>query len=275
MNLDKTFIIDKINELKIKANNYQFKPDSFAKFGNDKDSQLHITYVRDSSGGNYPKFLASLVKEMGFKNIVELGSEKGFSTLSIYDALPAESSFITIDLIKDQRYCPNKMFSDPRVKFVFGDVCDLSIFSGKIPMDIDFLFTDTIHFNFQLRDEWAVYQHLLADCALVAIDDINLNDKRGLFDELKFLKWDLTEICHVSGWGLFLFEREESLSREERILKSYQASAEIWRRKYAELEVIVNEINRKKIKTKIRLFIHKHKKIHSIVLIIKKLIKKI
>lgn len=266
--LDKSTIDAAIETLKTQVFSHEIKQDNLVKFTDSPEDQEFLSYV-NGVGGNYVKFLPLFIQKMGLKRIVELGNREGLSTLAIFDGLPDDATFTTIDIEKDQRYCPDAMFKDERVKFIFGDVSDLSIFEGKIPTDIDFLFTDTIHYDFQLRDEWAIYQHLLADRALVAIDDININDKRKLFDELPYEKWDLTELCHVSGWGLFLFVRKEKQTEEERILKAYQASSAVWKRKYDELFIITERIEKKKIKNRIRNFLHNHKKLHKLSLVLR------
>jgi predicted O-methyltransferase YrrM len=236
---------------------YEIKKENLSKFS---DQPLDKEYFKIFKNGesDYFKFLPLLIKKLGIKKIIELGNREGVSTAFIYDALPADAEFITIDMEKDQRYCPDQMFTDPRVKFIFGDVCDLSIFKNRLPLDTEFIFSDTIHYDFQIRDEFSVYQHLLADKALFAIDDINLNDKRKFFDELTFAKWDLTKLCHVSGWGLFLLERKEKLTREERILKAYQAMAAIWKRKCGENEAKLMALKPKPtLKEKIKILLKK------------------
>lgn len=236
MLLTKETVDSAIERVKRRLLQYQIKPENLSKFGESEPDREFLSYI-NGTGGAYMKFIPLLIQELKLQNIVELGNREGLSTLAIYDNLPSYSSFITVDVVKDQRYCPNCMFTDPRVTFIFGDVCDLGIFDclpSGIPTDIDFLFTDTIHFDFQLRDEWAIYKNLLADRALVAIDDINLNDKRKLFNELNYDKWDLTELCHTSGWGLFLFISTSSMSKEQKLLRAYQQSALIWKRKFYE-----------------------------------------
>lgn len=266
--LEKDYFLEKVNYVKNNFNNYKIKDNNLYKFSQSKDDQEFLSYV-NGRGGGYVKFLATLVKEFNFEKIVELGNREGLSTLAIFDALPINSEFITIDLIKDQRYCPEEMFKDRRVKFLFGDVCDLSIFGETLAMDIDFLFSDTIHHDFQLRDEWEIYQYLLADKALVAIDDININDKRRLFDEIDYLKWDLTDICHDSGWGLFLFERKNKLTKEERVLNVYKSAMKIWKRKFDEADLIVERYKNRKIKNIIKRFLLKHSFIHKASLILR------
>ena len=269
--LDKSTIDAAIESLKTQVSRHEIKTENLAKFTDSPEDQEFLSYV-NGVGGNYVKFLPLFIQKMGLKRIVELGNREGLSTLAIFDGLPPEATFTTIDIEKDQRYCPDAMFKDERVKFIFGDVSDLSIFEGKIPTDIDFLFTDTIHFDFQLRDEWAIYQHLLADRALVAIDDININDKRKLFDELTFEKWDLTELCHVSGWGLFLFVRKEKQTEEERILRAYQASSSVWKRKCDELNYWKSEIEKKKIKQRTKQYLLRNPWLHKMSIKIRKML---
>ena len=211
---------------------------SIVKFTDSKEDRRFFSYF-NGTAEYYHRALPLLINSIGAKNIVELGSREGVSTLCIWDKLKDDAKFTTIDIIKDQRYCPDAMFTDKRVRFVFGDVCDLSIFEGAIPFDIDFLFSDTIHYNFQVEDEFEVYQHLLADTALFAIDDIYVNDKIKFFEKVNYPKWDISELYHASGWGIFLFQRKESLTKEERILRAYQASAKIWKRKTTEQEALV------------------------------------
>jgi predicted O-methyltransferase YrrM len=269
--LSKLAVDNAIESIKHELAGYRIKPENLAKFGESKEDLEYLSYV-NGVGGSYVKFLPLLIQKLGLKKIYELGNREGLSTLAIFDGLPADAAFTTIDIDRDQRYCPEAMFKDPRVKFIFGDVSDLSIFQNNIPTDIDFLFTDTIHFDFQLRDEWAIYQHLLADQALVAIDDINVNDKRKLFDELAFEKWDLTELCHVSGWGLFLFERREQTTREERILKAYQASAAVWRRKFGELHAWQQIEEGKKFKQRLKSMLVRNPKLHEASIAVRKML---
>ncbi len=253
-----------IREINAELSTFKIRPENLVKFGNLPPDREFLGYV-NGTGGAYVKFLALLVRKLNLANIVELGNREGLSTLAIYDGLDAQGTLTTIDLVKDQRYCPGRMWNDERVKFVFGDACDLSILGDRIPLDIDLLFSDTVHFYSQIRDEFQVYQHLLADTALIAVDDINLNDKRKFFDETPLLKWDLTELCYVSGWGLILFRRDSKQSPEARLAKAYKASAEIWKRKYDEKERIISELERRKLENRLKEFLGRHKHVYALV----------
>lgn len=207
-------------------------PDSLlVKFSNAAPDRMYRDYLTSNESG-YLRFLPLLIGRLEIKFVVELGNREGVSTVCLFSALAADGHLVTVDLVRDQRFCPEHMFSDPRVRFVHGDVADLAIYGSEVPTEIELLFSDTLHFDRQVRDELAIYGPLLADRALVAIDDINLNDKRKWFDELSFPKWDLTALCHVSGFGLILFERRESISREARLAQAHAASAQVWKRRH-------------------------------------------
>jgi predicted O-methyltransferase YrrM len=243
--LSKTIVDQALKEIESEVRASSISKKSLVKFTDSKEDKIFFSYFNGSED-NYHQALPLLINKLNLKNIVELGSREGISTLCMWDKLPKDASLTTIDILKDQRYCPDAMFTDTQVNFIFGDVCDLSIFKGDIPLDIDFLFSDTVHYNFQITDEFEVYQHLLADKALVAIDDIYVNDKHKFFEKIPYTKWDLTELYHRSGWGLFLYERNETLPREERILKAYQAAAALWQRKCLENEALLEKEYRKK-----------------------------
>lgn len=210
----------------------------------NKEHVACLSYMK-GVGGYYIPFLKYLVEQFKLNNIVELGNQTGMSTIALYSAIKEnkESRLYTIDIEKDQRFCPDIMFTDSQVDFIYGDVCSHSTLS-KLPRNIDLLFTDTLHYDYQLRDEWDIYQHLLSDTALVAIDDIRSNDKGVLFDGLSYAKWDLTELCHESGWGLFLYKRKEKHSQEEREALILNATLTVWERKYNR---VLAELNKKEV----------------------------
>ncbi len=229
---------------------------------NNEEHVACLSYI-NGTGGYYMKFLNNLVTKLDLKEVVELGNQTGMSTVALYAAIKKNNAHLyTIDVEKDQRFCPPEMFTDSQVSFLFGDVCSYEIIK-QLPKNIDLLFTDTLHYNFQLEDEFEVYQHLLADTALVAIDDIRSNDKGILFDKLPYAKWDLTELCHASGWGLFLFTRNEEISESEREKRIFISLCKVWERKYkrAQSELDVKSVTLWK---QVRTILKKAKPIYKI-----------
>jgi predicted O-methyltransferase YrrM len=247
MQINKEIVDNLIYEFTLSENKNTIEQKHLSKFiiGSKKDD-LYLSII-NSKDEHYITFLNFIIKKLKPKNIVELGNREGLSTLAMYDATKkVDADFFSIDIEKDLRYCPDHMFSDPKMHFLFGDVCSLDIIK-QIPKNIDILFTDTLHFDFQVRDEWEIYQHLLSDKALVAIDDININDKRKLFDKVQYPKWDLTELCHHNGWGLFLFERNETVTNEQTNMRLYESISTVWERKYESLFKIFNAAQNKKV----------------------------
>ncbi len=259
--VNKTMISQLISDFDATKDTIQIKKQNLTKFKIDVAFHKECLGYVNGIGGSYIKFLNYLISKLEPKNIVELGNLTGMSTLAIYDAVERyDACFTTIDLERDQRFCPDVMFTDPKIQFLFGDVLDVDIVK-KVPMNIDFLFSDTVHNYDQLASEFDVYQHLLADRALFAIDDIHLNDKGIFWDSLTYDKWDLTvtELCHLSGWGIFIFERKETLSDEERRLRTTEAIARIWKTRYSKLIIEKEKSKSLTIMGRAkRFFVHNH-----------------
>lgn len=262
MNITKEQVDKAIEEIKKEIKGFPISEKNLVKFTNSKIDQDFKSYI-DGVGGYYHKFIPMVMEKLGLKNILELGNREGVSTLCIFDHLHDDMKLTTVDIIEDLRYCPPAFFSDKKVRIVTGDVIDLNIYQTELPKNVDFIFLDTIHYDFQATDEFEVYQHFLSDTALVAIDDTHVNDKGNFFDRITYPKWDLTELCHGSGWGLFLYQRRDDSTEEERLLKAYKASSKIWKRKYNELETIVGNSNKKKISKILRRILKKNPIIHK------------
>ena len=233
MELTKDTVQKIINDFTLVKDTLSLDKKYLEKFDVTNKEHLACLSYTKGVGGYYIPFLKYLVEQLKLKNIVELGNQTGMSTVALYSAIKEnkESHLYTVDIEKDQRFCPDIMFSDPQVDFIFGDVCSQTTLS-KLPRNIDLLFTDTLHYDYQLRDEWDIYQHILSDTALVAIDDIRSNDKGILFDTLPYAKWDLTELCHESGWGLFLYQRKEKKTKEKQEQLITNATLAVWERKF-------------------------------------------
>jgi hypothetical protein len=242
MELKKETVEKIINDFTFVKNTLLLPEKYLTKFDlNNKEHAACLSYMK-GTGGYYIPFLRYLVEQLHIKNVVELGNQTGMSTVALYAAIKEnpQSHLYTVDIEKDQRFCPDIMLTDTQVDFIFGDVCSKEVI-GKLPRTIDLLFTDTLHYDYQLRDEFEIYQHLLSDTALVAIDDIRSNDKGKLFDSLPFSKWDLTELCHESGWGLFLYQRKEKFTEEEKEERIVDAMLTVWERKYNRVQELLNK----------------------------------
>jgi len=185
-----------------------------------------VEYLNHMSSENecYYCWLALAVRILQPRHILELGAFAGGSAVCLFQELASSSKLTSVDVKKDLRFCPPEMLEDHRISFVFGNDLDLSIFGEGIPLDIDFLFLDTLHDYKQISNEWAIYQHLLQDGAMVVLDDIRLNNMPRFWEELPYDKYEATKDCHSSGFGIFIFHREIEMDEEERLDKAHLAS---------------------------------------------------
>jgi predicted O-methyltransferase YrrM len=232
------------------------KIDRTTAFGREHSDYI----VRGGEAGAYFHWLTLLMQKGQPKRCVELGNRYGLSTLAMYHTLPQNTPLYTVDMVKDLRLVPEFVFQDSRMHFIFGDSRDLSLYE-PLPIDIDFWWSDTVHNDAQLRSEFHVWEPLLADEALIAIDDINLNDKRKFFDESPHAKWDLTKLCHVSGFGAIHYQRPASeqgkdpaARRAEALRRSAQAGyaqAAVYMKRVAELESSIYEVWKGKFERRI------------------------
>ena len=248
------------------------------------DAELLSYLVDGGESGGYFHWLTRIAALSDAKLIVELGNRYGSSTVALYHGLKPDQTLITLDIAKDQRYVPDHIFEDARVKFVFGDCLDLNAYGDArtpIPVDIDIFWTDTIHYYEQVRDEFYVYEPPFADEALIAIDDIRLNDKGKFFEEVNYPKHDLTSLCHVSGFGAIHYVRpvsDRGKSHDSRIMEALARANRVWIRRankaQSKIEALDEELNGRLIlpraKAKLRKILPK-----SARAIIRKLIRRI
>jgi len=160
-------------------------------------------------------------------SICELGNREGLSTLAILDAMRSSQSFVTIDTVVDLRFIPGDMGNQRQDEGSFlaihGDCLHPDVIDAVdsfIKTKISLLFCDTIHVYEQVQKEFEVYEPLLADEAIILVDDIQ--DERShsnpqyhrtkyrFYEEWEGEKHDLTVLCHnPSGFGAFIYRRQK------------------------------------------------------------------
>lgn len=175
-------------------------------------NQEFRAYLDGQDGSRYYQWLALAVEEHKPKVILELGTNRGASAIAMWSKKPSHSSLITVDIQNCEPFFPNEM-KDSSFFFRFiGDDLDpeatygRQYFAGEMDK-VDFLFIDTDHHAEHFRKEWAIYRDWLVDGAIVAIDDINVNDMRKAWDELDYEKMDISQDCHYSGFGFMRFAK--------------------------------------------------------------------
>ena len=217
-----------LNTNKYVKKNIHYSEELIKKFDKNIPFDLeNYNYLINSSGkeGYFP-WLSGIVKEYDAKIILELGNRYGCSTIALFSGMNEDQQLISVDIVKDQRYLPDKIIESNNFKCVIGDCLDLTIYQEKLPVDIDIMWSDTEHSFEQIQTEFGVYENLLADEALIIVDDIKLNDKFLFFEKWRYKKNELSKICHENGFGIFLYKRNVKLkkSKEQRIHDSYHES---------------------------------------------------
>lgn len=170
----------------------------------------YLSYIRNMDGGGlYYQWLALAVRITKPALVLELGSGLGVSALMMLAELLEKARLISCDVARDLKFVPETARNDPRIRFCCGNDLDLNIFGNELPIGIDLLFIDTEHTFKQISAEWNIYRHLCSPGALVVLDDIRMNDMPRFWESLPYPKFELTEECHSSGFGIFRYETDQ------------------------------------------------------------------
>lgn len=165
-----------------------------------------------AQGSGYYMALASMVHWASPENVLELGTNLGASAIALYAQKKAGARLVTVDIDTVARALPDEMLEAGDFWKIVGNDVDFPLIKrhdenlfDAIYGKVDFLFIDTDHRAEHLRNEWEIYQRYLVPGALVVLDDINVNDMRGFWDALPYPKLDITDTCHYSGFGIFIY----------------------------------------------------------------------
>ena len=164
------------------------RPDQIGKWGLDNLS-------------GYYWYLHALVSVTHPKKVLELGRCLGTSALFMLGALDENSTLITVDT-NERASDLAHVKEDPRLKILVGNDLDLQTYKGIDLTGIDFLFIDTDHTNEQATKEWNLYLPFLSANALVAFDDITMNDMGIFWSGLECPTLETGGTYHYTGFGL-------------------------------------------------------------------------
>lgn len=166
----------------------------------------------NNCGALYP-FMYECIKHLKPMHVVELGNRDGLGVLSMHRGLRenGQGSLTTVDNIKNLSLVSKTIQENENVNLVWGDVLEEETVN-KVRQNgpIDFIFFDTLHTYAHMSAEWKLYKPLLAEQALVLIDDLNFtstydSSKKRNFDELEYEKFEDNRI-HTNGFGVVLFK---------------------------------------------------------------------
>lgn len=155
-----------------------------------------------ANGQAYYRYLHSLVRVLLPRTVLELGTCQGGSALFMLLALPEGSTLTTLDLGNRHPEYLDPVREDPRLRVESGDSRDPATYQRLGLKEVDLLFLDTEHTAAQLEREWELCRPLLAEGAVVVLDDIYLNDVPRFWEALEEDKLDTGEALHWSGFGV-------------------------------------------------------------------------
>ncbi len=187
-----------------------------------------LGYLQNKGGVSfYYQWLALLVRSVRPTLVLELGSGFGVSAIMMSSELSGTARLVSCDVVSRLKCVPPVVAEDRRLNFYCGNDLDLTTFHDELPVGIDVLFIDTEHTFDQVSAEWRIYRHLCNPGAIVALDDIKMNDMARFWESLPYPKLELTEECHVSGFGVFQY----SPGDQPDPMKAYREALQIaWER---------------------------------------------
>lgn len=160
--------------------------------------------------GEHYKFLAGIVQVMKPKLIIEIGTAKGLSSLSMKKFLSADAKIITFDIIswKDYptgNYLRENDFNDGKLIQYTDDLSSEAGFQKHKDLikNADLIFADAAKDGTQEQlfiDNFKRVQFV--NSPVVVFDDIRLWNMLKIWRDLSLPKLDITSFGHWSGTGL-------------------------------------------------------------------------
>lgn len=168
-----------------------------------------IRYAEVWPGEHY-KLLAGLVKALGARSIVEIGTATGLSALTLMLELPADGKLTTFDVVPWPKYVDGTVleagdFADGRLVQVLDDLQQPSVVEKhrQLLESADFIFIDAAKdgvMEQRFIDNLKPLRYQRAP--IVMFDDIRVWNMLAIWRQLDRPKLDLTSFGHWSGTGL-------------------------------------------------------------------------
>ena len=160
--------------------------------------------------GEHYKLLAGMIQVLQPKLVIEIGTAKGLSALTMKKFLPDDGKIVTFDIINWNNYpggtsLNNNDFDDGRLIQFTDDLSHSTSFSKHIELlkEADFIFMDAAKDGSQ---EQRFIDNLKTikfnNPPIVLFDDIRLWNMLKIWREITMPKLDITSFGHWSGTGI-------------------------------------------------------------------------
>jgi predicted O-methyltransferase YrrM len=160
--------------------------------------------------GEHYRLLGALVQVLRPATIIEIGTARGMSALSMMNQMPEGSRLYTFDIVPWNQYDPTSYlsasdFEKGRIVQYTDDLSDQTGFfkHKELLASADLIFVDAAKDGYQEQrfiDNFSSIR--LKQDVLVVFDDIRLVNMLRIWRELKRPKLDITSFGHWSGTGL-------------------------------------------------------------------------
>lgn len=172
-----------------------------------KRSRLLDSVYYDLFPGEHYRLLRSLVKALGAKNIVEIGTSTGMGSVSLIEGMGDQGHVTTFDVVPWEQldtHLSKDLFDRNRITQILADLSDPDEFGKhrELISQSDLIFCDAP------KDGVFEYKFLellttiapQSKCLLV-LDDIRFLNMTNLWWSIESPKLDVTSFGHASGTG--------------------------------------------------------------------------
>lgn len=159
--------------------------------------------------GEHYKLLAALVKVVGARRVIEIGTYQGLGCLALLQSLPADGAITTFDIVPYQEIDGHAFrpedFADGRLTQVVADITLENDFAQHAPSlrDAELVFVDAAKDGHQERIFLKRFEEVgFRHGPIVVFDDVRVYNMLQIWRDIRRPKLDITSFGHWSGTGL-------------------------------------------------------------------------
>lgn len=148
----------------------------------------------------YYKYLSAAVSVLQPKQVIEMGSDHGASTLSMLASLPSEGKIFSIDIRDGWEFVPRKA---SRLERIVGNYMDLENWPKDLLLeDTNLWLIDGDHDETHVIEQMDLYSPFFTMGTVVLFDDVNMYPKA--FEGLRGNKATTQKEVHGNGFGILV-----------------------------------------------------------------------